>query len=79
MKHTQHSCPLVAEGLFNMSIIEPLITLDGLVDKIRPNMTAHEVECLQDEIYNAIIDFACEASKEHPNLREYVNVCRQEE
>ncbi len=52
-----------------MSIIEPIITLDGLIQQIRPGMSEYEAECLQDEFYNAIIDFSYEASKEILTLR----------
>ena len=79
MKVTQTRVPRSLRVFLPMDITEQIISFDGLVQSIRPGMTAHEVECLQREFTNVTIDFLLEASKQHPNLKDYVNVCGRKE
>ena len=70
---------LFIEGFFNMDITETIITFDGLVQLIRPHMTGNEAHDLRSDIFNVIIELIAEAQTEYPNLKDYVNVCRQED
>ena len=62
-----------------MDITKVILKYDGLFQRIKAGMTDEEVEWLRDEFNNATIDFLLDATKQFPNLKDYVNVCRQED
>jgi len=62
-----------------MDITKVILKYDGLFQRIKAGMTDEEVEWLRDEFNNVTIDFLLNATKQFPNLKDYVNVCRQEE
>jgi hypothetical protein len=62
-----------------MDITKVILKYDDLFQLIKAGMTDEEVEWLLDEFNNVTIDFLLNATKQFPNLKDYVNVCRQEE
>ena len=62
-----------------MDITKVILKYDGLFQLIKADMTEDEVEWLRDEFNNVTIDFLLNATKQFPNLKDYVNVCRQED
>ena len=62
-----------------MDITKVILKYDGLFQRIKAGMTDEEVEWLRDEFNNVTIDFLLNATKQFPNVKDYVNVCRQED
>ena len=62
-----------------MDITKVILKYDDLFQRIKSGMTDEEVERLLDGFNNVTIEFLLNATKQFPNIKDYVNVCRQEE
>ncbi len=62
-----------------MDITKVILKYDDLFQRIKAGMTDEEVERLLDGFNNVTIEFLLNATKQFPNIKDYVNVCRQEE
>ena len=62
-----------------MDITKVILKYDDLFQLIKAGMTDEEVEWLLDQFNDATIEFLLDATKQYPNIKDYVNVCRQEE
>ena len=62
-----------------MDITKVILKYDDLFQRIKAGMTDEEVERLLDGFNNVTIEFLLNATKQFPNIKDYVNVCRQDE
>ena len=62
-----------------MDITKIILKYDDLFQLIKVDMTEDEVEWLLDGFNNVTIEFLLNATKQFPNIKDYVNVCRQED
>ena len=62
-----------------MDTTKVILKYDDLFQRIKAGMTDEEVERLLDGFNNVTIEFLLNATKQFPNIKDYVNVCRQED
>ena len=62
-----------------MDITKVILKYDDLFQLIKVDMTEDELEWLREQFNNVTIDFLLNAKKQYPNIKDYVNVCRQDE